>query len=446
MKNKPILIGLLVFFVLLLAWLAYGVDRTEFSLALTLYSALFLLYLIGWNLIKKGQIEYRSIFVFGLLIRLTLLPLTPNWSDDYVRFFWDGEMLLNRENPYLNTPEQIINREDQDQTHLQEWFGQLNSPQYYSVYPPSNQLLFMLSAWIADGELIKAVITLRLLIILCEGMAFWLLLQLFRYLKLSTNRLYLYAFNPLVIMEITGNLHFEGLMLTFLLGGIFALAKSNASLTGIWMGLSVAVKLNPLMLFPAVLSFLRGKYWLGFVAVATIVIGICFGPLLIQGSYENVWQSIRLYQGKFEFNASIYYIFRQIGFWVKGYNLIGTLSPILSLLSLLGILWVSVQMVVKSDVKRLLEVWLIIYLIYFLLNPVIHPWYLIPPIAISILTHRIAFLAWSYLVFFSYQAYSNENFQENPLWLFLEYLGLTLALLWDYRPKPKLSIKTNLNE
>ena len=44
----------------------------------------------------------------GLVFRLIILISTPNLSQDFYRFFWDGQLILNGFNPYLNTPNQII--------------------------------------------------------------------------------------------------------------------------------------------------------------------------------------------------------------------------------------------------------------------------------------------------------------------------------------------------
>jgi alpha-1,6-mannosyltransferase len=434
MKGGKLLFWLNVaFFLSLLLLIAYGFDRTEFFWNLMLYSGLFLSYLMGWALIKKQNIELRSIIICAILIRLSLIGVIPNWSEDYVRFLWDGELLRQHENPYLLTPEEWITGSDQDQ-FLEELYPALNSKSYYSVYPPSNQAVFFLGAWLGAQQTRYGILVIRLVILAFEGLAICLLLAIFRQFKLPLNKVWLYAFNPLIVLEITLNLHFEGIMLACMLGGILALTRVYPVRTGIWMGLATAVKLNPLMLFPSLLAYFPKKHYFLLLGSAGLVILMGFAPLLLGDAYHNLWQSIQLYQGKFEFNGSVYYLLRAMGYWVQGYNLIGTLSPMLSMASLGLILWISFAKVRQRDMADLLHAWILIYLVYFLLNTVIHPWYILPALTISLFTRKISFLVWSYCIFFSYHAYSEENFQEQSLWLFLEYLGLTLALIWDYAP------------
>jgi hypothetical protein len=91
----------------------------------------------------------------------------------------------------------------------------------------------------------------------------------------------------------------------------------------------------------------------------------------------------------------------------------------------------------------LAELWVLIYLIYLILQPVVHPWYLIPGFGLSLLTNKKAFLVWTFTVIFSYQAYGNEVFDENPLFLLAEYVVLFQVILVDYLlPKRK----TNLSQ
>ena len=56
-----------------------------------------------------------------------------------------------------------------------------------------------------------------------------------------------------------------------------------------------------------------------------------------------------------------------------------------------------------------------------MLQPVIHPWYLIPGLGLSLMTGKKSFLVWSFAVIFSYQAYGNPNFEESSFYLVLEY-------------------------
>ncbi|SFA96747.1 Protein of unknown function [Algoriphagus aquimarinus] len=376
--------------------------------------------------------KWKWVFIGGLLIRLSLLLSIPKWSDDYPRFLWDGELVKMGQNPYLETPQDWLqNHPESTSPYLENLFELMNSPAYFSVYPPLNQAIFYVAAWGENLDTKSGILILRVILILGEIGIFFLLLKLFEHFQLSSKKLILYWLNPLVIMEITGNLHFEGLVLLFLLASVYALSKNKNTLSGGFWGFSIGMKLLPLMLIPTFFSFFKTRkskaFWIG----SAIAIIASFAWLLIDDSWIHFLQSLKLYQGKFEFNASIYYLLREVGFWVKGYNVIGELTPILSGISLIGILYFSWKRK-PQNLLQLIDLWVLIYLFYLMLQPVVHPWYLIPAFGLSLFTDKKAFLIWTFAVIFSYQAYGDPNYQESSIFLFLEYSMLALAIYWDY--------------
>lgn len=420
--------------------LAYIIPREAFWLNFLIYSSLFAGMLGVYFL--RNQIYWKWIFIGGLLLRLSLLTAIPSWSDDYPRFLWDGEMVKMSQNPYLETPEDWLQNHPERTSHyLENLFELMNSPAYFSVYPPLNQAIFYVAALGADLDTKSGILILRAILILGEIGVFFILLKLFEHFQLSSKKLILYWLNPLVIMEITGNLHFEGLVLLLLLASLLAIVKQKDGFSGAFWGLSIGMKLLPLMLIPTFFSFHKTRKSIAFWIGSALAMIVSFSWLLIDDSWTYFFQSLTLYQGKFEFNGSIYYLLREVGFWIKGYNVIGEITPILSGISLLGILYFSWKRKPENPIQ-LLDLWVLIYLFYLVLQPVVHPWYLIPAFGLSLFTDKKAFLIWTFAVIFSYQAYSNSTYQESPVFLFLEYSILALAIYWDYFKTTKSLIPT----
>ena len=411
--------------------LGYWVPRIDFTTLFLLYALVFAgMLFLGKSL--PQPLNWKWVFIAGLILRISLLFATPNWSEDYIRFLWDGDLLQNGINPYLKTPSQLeasgLNPENAYQIQL---FNNLNSPDYYSVYPPLNQALFYIGAVASQGLVLNGHLTLKVILILGEIGVFFAFLRIFSLLNINLNKLMFYWLNPLVILEISNNLHFEGLVLLFLILSVYFLVTRGVHKSGFFWGVSIGMKLLPLMLLPTFLSFVKTRkltsFWLG----AFLAFILSFGWLLIDQSWINFFQSLKLYQGKFEFNASIYYLFREVGFWIKGYNTIATFTKILSGVTLIGILYFSWKKRPKSDLE-LVDLWVLIYLIYLIFQPVVHPWYILPALGLSLLTERKVFLIWSFAAVFSYQAYGNADYHENPLFLLLEYGLVGAGIYLDY--------------
>ncbi len=438
--------GLALLACLSYVWISYGLDRESFALLFFLYSFCFVL---GLFLSKLSEnFSWQSILLIGLIFRLSLIGSIPNLSDDFARFLWDGELLGLGSNPYELTPESWIQQNQESMNaYLSELFDLMNSKGYFSIYPPSNQLIFWLSGLVSDTQLLHPIILLRIILILGEVGVFFLLRKLVLALNLPQSRIGWYWLNPLAVLEISGNLHFEGLVLLGVLGSVYFLNKSNVFGGTAALVASIGIKLVPLILIPTLFFSKKIRSNFGFWLGGGLVFILAFSPLLFDQSYENLWESIRLYQGKFEFNASVYFLLREVGFWIKGYNTIATLTKILTLITFVWIVWVSVKNKTK-DTSAFIHLWVSIYLIYLILQPVVHPWYLLPVLGLSLLSDSKTAILWSWTIIFSYQAYGNPDFYEKPIYLWIEYVPVFIFLIWEFReqilPQP-FHTKTDVN-
>jgi alpha-1,6-mannosyltransferase len=415
-----------VLYLLGIILLGYFFPRTATIPLFLIYAACFIFYWQIFRLSSDG-FDWKKALVLALLLRGMLLFSTPSWSEDYARFLWDGHLVAEGFNPYSHTPTEV--RQELQlplSSSMDELYALMNSPEYHSVYPPSHQLVFWLAASLSQGEILSGLVAIRLVLLAFEILAIYFIHMLLRLFRQPPRNLLLYTLNPLVIMEVIGNLHFEGMMLTMILAGIYFMKKKEWAASGAFLAGAAAVKLSPLMLFPAFLKRVPGKATWRFGLAAGLVVMLTLGPLLY--GWPGFSQSLNLYNNNFEFNASIYYLLRQLGYWITGYNTIGILGPALKVLTLIVIVFISLRKTNK-DTQLLLETLLLVYWVYLLLNTVVHPWYIIPAIGISVLTEKRAFIVWSLLIVLSYQAYQHQPYAESTWCLFLEY-GVLGWVLW----------------
>jgi hypothetical protein len=406
------------------------VPRENFGLTLFLFTLAFGGMLGSYHLLGE-EVDFKKLLLLGILLRGCLFFFEPNWSEDGVRFLWDGELLRHGQNPYLLTPTQVLEQQGEGSGVSAQLFQKLNSPNYYSVYTPLNQAFFWLGAWVGQGNVAQGYLALRVLLLLGEIGVFYLLWRLLVRFQLPWKQILLYWFNPLVILEVVGNLHFEGFILLFLLALLESLSRQKLGWSGVFWGLAVGMKLLPLLLAPAFFFWKGVRISTRFWAIALGTLFLAFLPLVFWNSWGNFFQSLQLYQGKFEFNASLYYLFRAIGYELEGYNTIWYLTKVGMGCTLLGVIWISWKQS-NANIFEIPSVWVQLYLIYFLLQPVVHPWYLLPGLGLSILTRQWTFLLWSFGAIFSYQAYSYNPVQEQALFLGLEYGLVLVGLYLDY--------------
>ena len=367
------------------------------------------------------KLSTYSIFIIGVIFRLVLIFSFPSLSQDFFRFFWDGNLQLIGENPYLYSPNQLINKDNLFPLANELFLGMGGiSNENYSNYPPFSQVIYFISSLLGKNNLYYSIIILRIIIILFEIGVFYYLNRLLNLLKLPPNRVGFYFLNPLVIIELTGNLHGEGIMMFFFLTGFYMLIKNKLFKSSILFSISVATKLVTLIILPLIIKKLEIKKNIKFYIVFLIFSVILWAPFLNSKIYLNYFNTIMLWFNKFEFNASIYYIIREIGFYFKGYNIINEFSVISILIIILVIIFFSFFKK-NNSIKEILSNQLLLLTFYFFISTTVHPWYITSLITICLLTPYFYPVIWSGLIFLSYSSYGSLGFQEKPIILSIEY-------------------------
>ena len=211
--------------------LGYFVQQSDFSLIFPLYVLFFACYFFVFSKsASQGDgIENQktiTFFIFGgILLRLLLLVSFPGLSDDVYRFIWDGRLIVNGYNPFLHLPTHYIENNIAIAGITPELFDELNSQEYFTIYPPVPQMIFSAAAWISPESWIGSIIVIRSFLIACEIGSIFFIKKLLDRFQLPAENVLLYALNPLIIIELCGNLHLEATMIFFLLMGIYFISK-----------------------------------------------------------------------------------------------------------------------------------------------------------------------------------------------------------------------------
>ncbi len=415
----------------------------------------------------KISIDVLIVITFNIAVAFSV----PNLSDDVYRFVWDGACMRSSVHPLAFTPTEILNSQQQlfapeVFAYLKTIYPHLNSPDYYTVYPSVLQFIFWVCSFISSNNLFINILCIKFIFIIFNIGSFLLLRNILKKLEIDYLKAFFFAAHPLVLFELSGNVHGEAVAIFFVLAAtrvLIFLKKENTRKaffsSSIFLALAIATKLLPLIFLPFFAIFYAAKIKshapkTSKIATKLLIlkpifqyfsITLFFSLLLLLpffgGLSSHLGASIDLYFQKFEYNASIYYALGFVAKKIVGYNLIAILGPSLSLISGFIILLLVFKFFKFSQKKELTAPVFFRFLlcaitVYFLFATTVHPWYLSSLVAFGVFTNLRFPMIWAMLSMLTYYNYNNGVFEENTLIVGLEYGGLVLCELLKIWEQP----------
>jgi hypothetical protein len=398
------------------------------------YAALTVAMLLAWLTARRDGSLRGLILIGALAFRLIAAFGEPSLSDDVYRYVWDGRVQLHGFHPYQFAPEDAALDALRDENS-----ARINHPELKTVYPPLSQMLFVVLAAIGAGPLgfKLAMGLLDFGVVLALGF-------LLRRLHLPRDRLVLYAWNPLAILETAGSGHVEPLGVALVVLAAAWIIDRRPGLSTLALGGAIQAKLLPVVLLPGYIRRYRAREVLLLVAI----IGVLLLPYALWG--PSLGAGLLDYAGRWERNAVIFPAIKGALEWIDvGPALKEVVAAAQQRLGERTLPWdFFYRHVWPDDVARLIVggmalVWLS-YLTFnpglnaaresflalggvLLLAPTLHPWYLL-----WVLPFAAAYVSWGWLLLGVLVPLAYLGGGGDVPWIVraLEYLPPLIVTIW----------------
>ncbi|PSR02804.1 MAG: hypothetical protein BRD47_02135 [Bacteroidetes bacterium QS_8_68_28] len=379
---------------------------------------------------RRGGLSAGQVVVLAFVLRMLFVAIPPGTlSDDGARYVWDGVVQVEEGiSPYRYAPEAAALAD----LRSAPMYERLNSASYHSVYPPASQLVFAAGALFYDALGWRgSFYVINALFALMEGA---LVVLLWRR-GVGAGALLLYALHPLVLLEMAGQGHTEAGAALGLVGAVVAARAGHGRVASLALAGATLFKLYPLVLVPFLgRRFGRRALWPGALAGALLSVPYMF--LYAGGvAWGLVWDSLGLYVQRFEFNAGPYYALKELAYLATGADWSKILGPALRWVFLAGL-----PVLYVLDARRqwpLGKAFFWTLALYLLCATTVHPWYLVPLLAVAAVRERPAW-PWQGLglcavgtyAFYAPVPYAGEGYGT---FVVLGWGGLAVGGAWHFR-------------
>lgn len=239
-----------------------------------LFGAAFVCYALGWwwTPTGDGPRVLVPVLAVAVMARLALAWASPTLSTDVYRYVWDARVARAGIDPYAHAPW----AKELEPLRDRVVFPKLNHPTWRTVYPPGAQAFFQ-SVYRLRPD---SVLGMKLAIGLAELIGVAIVLGCLAAGGWPLSRVVVYAWNPLVLVEVWGMGHLDGLLVPAVAGAAWAAMRRRYALAGGLLGAGALVKLYP----AAMLSLLPIAGWPAALGAFAIVILAGYGPFLLGGA------------------------------------------------------------------------------------------------------------------------------------------------------------------
>ncbi|WP_372368626.1 glycosyltransferase 87 family protein [Candidatus Uabimicrobium sp. HlEnr_7] len=367
---------------------------------------------LTWCYFRK--IKYKNAWWLCCVCSFAYIFMPPNLSDDIYRYMWDGKVCASGLSPYESKP--------QDLKIDAVLYPLLNSPKYYSIYPPFSQIMFWVPAKLSqDNNYVLFYIYKLLCFVFFITMIFWID-KLLCFDAGYLRALILVGCNPVILSELIGQGHTEIFMIATLVG-CFYFFESRPKWSMFCLSLAALTKLYPVVLFPFLVF--HKKYikhlWIP-ITTCLLLCSVFYTDMM----FHNMRQSLELYTQKFSFNSALLVIWEK-GLYFAGVNLnykwalkacwgIFTVSYLCTL-----VLYIRQKCPVNK--KLFINITYLVLFLYVVCSPTVHPWYIVPLLVVAAICEKKTYLlfGWSLLIIPTYLFYLSENLLWRNIYVFIEY-------------------------
>ncbi len=393
----------------------------------------------GWVMI--------TFFATAIIVRLLLIPSEPVLSDDVYRYLWDGRVNSAGINPYQFTPDSNELKSLRDETI----YPKINFPEIATVYPPLSQFYFLINEWIGGNLL-----SWKLLLLMMEVLVWVLLIRLLNYFDIHKSRIFIFIYNPLLIIETYQSAHLEIIGVFFFWLAIYEFYKKHDWRSVFFYTLSILTKFLPL--FSGIVLF-----WNKTSRKILLMLGITLVLLLPFSLSESIpLPGLFSYLNRWEFNGASFQLidslFKMIHLpeykWMTldlsghsetfhvgtgyYYKIIAAIFFIILVFAQLN----KLQATARFRTISFLQTSFVFTGAILLLTPTLYPWYIIWILPFLVFIPNISWLLFSFLIQFSYfilKSYNVSGIWEESVWiLLLEYVPFYLLLIFEYLDKSNI--------
>jgi hypothetical protein len=386
--------------------------------------------LAAWRLVRGDPRRLGAGLACALVFRLVAAAGEPLLSDDVYRYVWDGRVQLHGIHPYAHAPSDPALAALRDD----DW-ARINHPELRTLYPPLAEAAFagLVAVGLGPGGF-------KLAMGLADFGVVLALAGLLKRRRLDRDRVMLYAWNPLAVIESAGSGHLEPLAILPMLLAMGWIIDRRPALSTLALAAGVQVKLVPLLLAPGHVRRcgVKAALLLPLALVASALPYALTGPALGAGLVD--------YAERWEHNAFVYAGIERALLWLDTASYLKPLVDAARRTLDLPLPWEALYRAVwPREVARIviavaLGAWVVTVLArrledplreglwilggMLVLSPTVHPWYVLWVLPLAAARRSWGWLLLAALVPVAYCGTGGDV----PWWLRAVEYGMPLAL------------------
>lgn len=218
----------------------------------------FLLLLLFWSCRRLDHNNWNKIIIIAMVVGLLSYP---GFSHDFFNYLFDARIVTHyKQNPYLL---KALDFPNDLWTRFMHWT--------HRTYPygPIWLVISLIPSFLGFGKFILTALNFKLMFIVAYGVCCYVIS------RLNYKNLWIFAFNPLVIIEGLISPHIDLVMLMFALLAVYKFKWVN-------LLLSIGIKFSTLTLIPAFLFISSKRFydWLISTAYLSVLLQIVFREVL----------------------------------------------------------------------------------------------------------------------------------------------------------------------